>query len=77
MTALLEAAIAKARELPEEEQDAAADALFASMAREEVQHRLTPEQADEVKRIQRGLMDGSTTLLSDEEMDAFWRACRA
>jgi len=42
MTALLDEAIEQLRELPEDEQDAAADALFAYIASDERQYRLEP-----------------------------------
>jgi hypothetical protein len=72
MTKLLEAAIAKVRELSEAEQDAAADALFAHIAGDHQGYQLTPEQVADVQRIQQGLRDGTTRLATDEETAAFW-----
>lgn len=73
MTKLLEAAIAKVRELSEAEQDAAADALFAHIAGSHRTYRLAPEQVVDVRRIQQDLRDGNTHLATDEEMAAFWK----
>jgi hypothetical protein len=72
MTKLLEDAIATVRTLPEEEQDAVADAMFAHLAGRE-DYRLTEEQIEEVKQIQQELHDGKLRLASDEEMASFWK----
>jgi hypothetical protein len=53
MTKLLDQAIAQMRELPDAAQDDAADALFAHIAGGEGRYRLTPDQVEDVKRIQR------------------------
>ena len=71
-TRRLEEAFARARELPPEEQDALAEALFEDIAWAERDGRLTPEQADEVKRIQRDLRARATRLATDEEVEAAW-----
>ncbi len=73
MTKLLEDAIAQARELPEEEQDQIAEALFAHMACAEF--RLTDDQIEEVKRRQQELREGKTRFATDEEMHALWKKC--
>jgi len=73
MTKLLEDAIAQARELPENEQDQIAEALFAHMAGAEF--RLTDDQVEEVKRRQRELREGKTRFATEEEMDALWKQC--
>jgi len=70
MTKLLEEAINELRNLSEDEQDAAADALFAYIAKDERQYRLRPDQVAEVHRIQRALRDGTTRLASDAEVSA-------
>jgi hypothetical protein len=70
MTQLLEQAIEELRSLPEDEQDAAADAMFAYITSDERQYRLNPHQVAEVERIHSGLRDGSTRLASDEEVVA-------
>ena len=38
-------------------------------------YRLTNEQVEEVKRIQKGLRDRTTRLATDEEMAALWIKC--
>jgi hypothetical protein len=68
MTKLLEDAIERLRDLPEDEQDDAAEALFAFISSDERQYRLAPHQIAEARRIQRGLRDGSTRLATDEEV---------
>jgi hypothetical protein len=73
MTKLLEDAIAQARELPEDEQDQIAEALFAHMRGAEF--RLTDDQVEEVKRRQQNLREGKTRFATDEEMDALWKKC--
>ncbi|UPJ50375.1 hypothetical protein IVB30_02780 [Bradyrhizobium sp. 200] len=70
MSALLDEAIEQLRELPEDEQDAAADALFAYIASDERQYRLQPRQADEVRQIRRNLASGSTRLATEKEVTA-------
>ena len=72
MTKLLEEAIAKARELPEEEQDVAAEAMLSAIHQAEPGCRLTPEQVAEVERIRQGLRDGTERLATNEEMNATW-----
>jgi hypothetical protein len=69
MTKLLEEAIEHLRDLPEEEQDSAAEALFAFISSDERQYRLLPHQVTEVRRIQRGLQDGTTRLATDQEVE--------
>jgi len=68
MTNLLEQAIETLRDLPEDEQDAAADVLFAYIASDERQHRLRPDQAEAVRRIQRDLKTSKTRLATDDEV---------
>jgi len=75
MTKLLEDAIAQARKLPETEQDAVAEALFAHIAGSDVSYRLSDEQVEEVKRRQQALREGKSHFASDEEMDALWKKC--
>jgi hypothetical protein len=70
MSALLDEAIEHLRELPEDEQDAAADALFAYIASDERQYRLLPSHADDVRRIRRNLASGSTRLATEKEVTA-------
>jgi hypothetical protein len=68
MTKLLEEAIEELRNLPEDEQDAAADVLFAYISSDDRQYHLGPHQAAEVQRIRRSLRDGSTRLATDAEV---------
>ncbi len=70
MTKLLEEAIAKVRELPDDQQDAAADALFAHISGDAGRYQLTPEQVVEVIRIQGDLREGRTRLATDDELAA-------
>jgi hypothetical protein len=75
MTKLLEQAVEQARELPEEDQDAAAEALFAHIANRDQHYRLSAEQAEEVKRIRARLQSGETRLATDKEVSALWKKC--
>jgi hypothetical protein len=75
MTKLLEEAIAKALELPESEQDMAAEAVLSVVYKDAPSYRLTPEQIEEVKRIQRDIRDGRMAFATDEEMAALWKKC--
>lgn len=68
MTKLLQEAIETLRDLPEDEQDAAADVLFAYISSDERQYRLRPDQAEAVRRIQRDLKTGKTRLATDAEV---------
>jgi hypothetical protein len=69
MSTLLDEAIEQLRDLPEEEQDSAAEALFAFISSDERQYRLLPHQVSEVRRIQRALADGTTRLATDQEIE--------
>jgi hypothetical protein len=70
MTTLLEEAVAQARELPAEQQDELAVALFAQMqGRDRV---LASEHVEEVRRIQEDLRTGRTRLATDEEVVQMW-----
>jgi hypothetical protein len=75
MTKLLEQAIAEARALPEAEQDALAEALFAHVAGDQGRYSLSPEQVADVARIRDDLRSGRTRLASDEEVSALWKKC--
>ena len=70
MTRLLEEAIEELRHLPEDEQDAAADVLFAYITSDERQYRLHPHQIAEVRRIRTALQSGGTRLATDAEVAA-------
>jgi hypothetical protein len=69
MTKLLDEAIEHLRDLPEEEQDSAAEALFAFISSDERQYRLLPHQVSDVQRIQRALKDGTTRLATESEIE--------
>ena len=75
MTRLLEQAIAKARKLPEDKQDAAVEALFAHLAGDDGSYRLTPEQVADVDCIRQDLRAGRTRLASDDEVAVLWKKC--
>lgn len=70
MMSLLEQAIEQLRDLPEEEQDAAADVLFAYVSSEERRYHLRPHQITQVRRIRADLHDGKTRLATDAEVSA-------
>ena len=70
MTKLLEEAINELRNLSEDEQDTAADALFAYIAKDERQYRLRPDQVAEVHRIRRALRDGTARLATNAQVSA-------
>jgi hypothetical protein len=70
MTKLLDQAIDQLRELPEEEQDAAADALFAYIANDDRVYSLRPDQVADVQRIRDGLATGKTRLATDRQVEA-------
>jgi hypothetical protein len=76
MTKLLEEAINGLRNLPEDEQDAAADVLFAYLSSDERQYHLSSAQITEVHRIQRAIRDGKTRLATDDEVAAFKKKSR-
>jgi ABC-type histidine transport system ATPase subunit len=73
MTKLLEEAIAKACELPESEQDLAAEVLLTVIHHDAPSYHLTPEQVEEVKQIRQDLREGRVNLLSEGEIAAFLR----
>jgi len=73
---LLEHAIKELRNLPEDEQDAAADALFAYMSSDERHYWLLPDQVAEVHRIRRALRDGTTRLATNAEVTALKKKSR-
>lgn len=76
MTKLLQEAIASLRDLPEDEQDAAADVLFAYISSDEREYRLRPDQAEEVRRIRRDLKSGNTRLATENEVASFKQKAR-
>jgi predicted transcriptional regulator len=71
MTKLLEQAISKVRELPERDQDDAAELLFAIAARHHGPVRLDDETRTAIVEGQRQARRGE--FVSDEEMADFFR----
>jgi len=67
---LLDEAIEQLRELPEDEQERAAEVLFAYISSEERRHHLSTDQADEVRRIRGNLAAGTTRFATDQEVAA-------
>lgn len=70
MRKLLEEAIEQLRELPEDQQDAAADVLFAYISSDEREYQLRADQAETVRRVRRDLRAGKTRLATDHEVTA-------
>jgi hypothetical protein len=77
ITKLLEDAVDQARKLSPEDQDAAADALFALIANQDRGYRLSAAQIEEVTQIRERLRTGESRLATDEEVQALWRKCGA
>ena len=75
MNKLFEEAIAKARRLPEAEQDVAAEALLSIVHKDEPKRMLTPEQVEDVKRIQRDIRAGRMQFATDEQLSVLWKKC--
>lgn len=74
MTEMLEKAIAELRRRPDEEQNVAAEGIFAFLTRDEPSRSvLTPEQVEEVRQTLEGLENGTERLATDEEVAAMWR----
>ena len=68
MTRLLDEAIEHLHDLPEEEQDSAAEVVLAFLSSDERQYRLLPHQVS-IQRIQRALQNGSTRLATGSEIE--------
>ena len=68
MSKLLEQAIEQLRELSEDEQNDAADVVFAYVSSDERRYHLRADQIREVRRIRQGLRDGTTRLATDDEV---------
>ncbi len=71
MSKLLEDAIKKVRELPESDQDEAAEMLLSVASRRELPVRLDEETRAAVREGQEQARRGE--FVSDEDMDAFFR----
>ncbi|MGA0597568.1 hypothetical protein [Enterovirga sp. CN4-39] len=74
MTELLEKALSRLRERPAADQDRAAEIILALLDQDSPEYDLTPEQEEDVARIQAGLRNGSVRLATDEEVAATWRS---
>lgn len=70
MTKLLDDAISKIRELPESEQDAAADAVLSVVYKSAPISRLTDGQVEVVHRTRADVRAGA--IATDQEMDDLW-----
>ena len=70
MTRRLDEAIETLRDLPDDEQDAAASALFAYISSDDRQYQLRPDHAEAVRRIRHDLKNGKTRLATDDEVAA-------
>jgi hypothetical protein len=70
MTRRLDEAIETLRDLPDDEQDAAASALFAYISSDDRQYQLRPDHAEAIRRIRRDLKNGRTRLATDDEVEA-------
>jgi len=75
MTKLPQDVIERVRRWPDERQDEAAQVLLELEAQRTGRLRLSPEQIEEVGRIQRKVGDGSAEFATDEQMAAFWKSC--
>ncbi len=71
MTKLLEEAIATLREIPERDQDTAAQFLLASCNPDAPRHQLSDEQVAEVELAKSEVREGK--IATDAEMNDVWR----
>jgi uncharacterized protein YigA (DUF484 family) len=65
----------RVRRWPRERQEDAAKILLEMERQDASGYRLTDAQADEVRRIQRGVREGRGTFATDEQMAALWKSC--
>lgn len=77
MTQRLEEAISRLRDLSPADQDDAAGVIMSIVEARHSEIRLTPEQIEQVKQTEEGLLDGSVKLLTVEETEEMWRRLRA
>jgi hypothetical protein len=73
MTKRFEEAVERVKELPDEDQDLAAELLLMVANADSSQYRLSAAQVEEVKRIQQAVREGTATFVSDDDMAAFWK----
>ena len=76
MSKLLEQAIESLRDLPEDEQDAAASALLSYISSDERHYHLTSDQAEAVRQTRRDLKTGKTRLATGVEVAALRATAR-
>lgn len=70
---LVDEAIERLRALPPTDRESAAESLIMIVERYEAPPRLTPEQIEQVKRLEADLDAGRLEVLSDEESEEMWR----
>ena len=73
MTKLLENGIDAVRDLPADQQNLAGELLLSLAAQSKQRHRLTPEQAEDVRLAIAEADHGD--FATDEEMAALWKKC--
>jgi hypothetical protein len=73
MTELLEEALSRLRQRSAADQDLAAEIIMSLLDRDVPEYCLTPEQEDDVARIQDDLKAGRTRLMTDDEVEAMRR----
>ena len=70
---LLEEAIESLRSVPAAKQDQVAEVVLSIVEQYTSDLQLTPEQIEEVRRIEADFLAGKLEILSDEETKAMWR----
>ena len=75
MTKLLRDVLERVSRWPDERQDEAAHVLLELEAQRSGRLRLSPQQLEEVRRIQQQIRDGSARFATDQEMEALWKKC--
>jgi hypothetical protein len=75
MSKLFDDAVEQAKQLSDAEQDVAAEALLSVIHKDAPRYRLSREQAEDVRRIQRELRSGKMPFATDEQLAALWKKC--
>jgi len=75
MTKLLRDVLERVSLWPDERRDEAAHVLLELEAQRTGRLRLSPQQLEEVRRIQQQIRDGSARFATDQEMEALWKKC--
>ncbi len=73
MSTLLKKAMKEIEALPASEQDAFAEMLYVHLTAEPRYH-LTPVQIKRVQQTRRDLRSGKTRMVSNTDMEAFWKS---